>query len=76
MPLKYGCAGLALTLDVSQLRKKHTSELPCLLVVNLANDRRGDGGRAHDLSAEGKSHQKRQDDLDDEASAWIFNGTF
>ncbi|WWC63749.1 uncharacterized protein I303_106354 [Kwoniella dejecticola CBS 10117] len=33
----------------------------------------GDGERAHELSVQGKSHQKRQDELDDEASAWIFN---
>ncbi|WWC72848.1 uncharacterized protein I206_106812 [Kwoniella pini CBS 10737] len=33
----------------------------------------GDGERAHELSVQGKSHQKKQDDLDDEASSWIFN---
>lgn len=56
------------------LRKRHTSE-------HLGNDmfmelicRRGDGGKAHDLSQEGKTHQRRQDQLDDEASEWIFIG--
>lgn len=44
--------------------------LPC------TDDRHGDGEKAHDLSAEGKKHQKRKEDLDDEASAWIFNGTY
>lgn len=38
--------------------------------------RSGDGGKAHDLSAEGKKHQARQDQLDDEASSWIFVGTY
>ncbi|WRT69317.1 uncharacterized protein IL334_006301 [Kwoniella shivajii] len=33
----------------------------------------GDGARAHELSLQGKNHQKRQDYLDDEAGAWIFN---
>ncbi|WVR08847.1 hypothetical protein IAU60_005905 [Kwoniella sp. DSM 27419] len=33
----------------------------------------GDGARAHDLSVQGKEHQRRQDELDDEAGAWIFN---
>ncbi|KAK8844075.1 hypothetical protein IAR55_006869 [Kwoniella newhampshirensis] len=32
----------------------------------------GDGARAHELSVEGKSHQAKQDQLDDQASAWIF----
>ncbi|WVW79636.1 hypothetical protein I302_101605 [Kwoniella bestiolae CBS 10118] len=32
----------------------------------------GDGARAHELSQQGKSHQRKQDELDDEASAWIF----
>lgn len=36
--------------------------------------RHGDGGKAHDLSAEGKRHQAEQDRLDDQASDWIFNG--
>lgn len=36
--------------------------------------RSGDGGKAHDLSQEGKSHQQRQDQLDDQASEWIYNG--
>ncbi|WVQ74424.1 hypothetical protein IAR50_004025 [Cryptococcus sp. DSM 104548] len=33
----------------------------------------GDGAEAHNLSVQGKSHQKKQDDLDDQAAAWIFN---
>ncbi|WWC90957.1 uncharacterized protein L201_005895 [Kwoniella dendrophila CBS 6074] len=33
----------------------------------------GDGARAHELSQQGKSHQRKQDELDDEASSWIFN---
>ncbi|ORY28824.1 hypothetical protein BCR39DRAFT_559388 [Naematelia encephala] len=33
----------------------------------------GDGERAHELSMEGKQHQQRQDELDDQASQWIFN---
>ena len=37
--------------------------------------RHGDGGKAHDLSVEGKRHQADQDRLDDQASDWIFNGT-
>jgi hypothetical protein len=37
--------------------------------------RQGDGGKAHDLSTEGKRHQAEQDKLDDQASDWIFNGT-
>ncbi|BEJ18017.1 hypothetical protein CspHIS471_0702940 [Cutaneotrichosporon sp. HIS471] len=32
----------------------------------------GDGGRAHDLSQEGKRHQAKQDQLDDKAAEWIF----
>ncbi|KAI9637000.1 uncharacterized protein MKK02DRAFT_45710 [Dioszegia hungarica] len=32
----------------------------------------GNGAKAHDLSAEGKQHAARQDQLDDEASSWIF----
>ncbi|WVQ81194.1 hypothetical protein IAT38_003316 [Cryptococcus sp. DSM 104549] len=32
----------------------------------------GDGGKAHELSVEGKAHQKKQDELDDQASEWIF----
>ena len=42
---------------------------------DLPDDRQGDGGKAHDLSAEGKRHQAEQDRLDDQASDWIFNGT-
>jgi hypothetical protein len=34
----------------------------------------GDGGRAHDLSQEGKRHQAKQDQLDDKAAEWIFRG--
>jgi hypothetical protein len=37
--------------------------------------RNGDGERAHDLSVEGKEHQKKQDELDDQASSWIFSGS-
>ncbi|WWD21271.1 hypothetical protein CI109_105755 [Kwoniella shandongensis] len=33
----------------------------------------GDGARAHELSVEGKQHQAKQDQLDDQASAWIFD---
>ncbi|OCF32479.1 cytoplasmic protein [Kwoniella heveanensis BCC8398] len=33
----------------------------------------GDGARAHDLSVQGKEHQRKQDELDDQAGAWIFN---
>ncbi|WVO15416.1 hypothetical protein L204_103074 [Cryptococcus depauperatus] len=33
----------------------------------------GDGAKAHELSQEGKACQRNQDQLDDEASAWIFN---
>jgi len=36
--------------------------------------RSGDGGRAHELSVQGKSHQAKQDALDDKAAAWIFQG--
>ncbi|RSH94960.1 hypothetical protein EHS25_000045 [Saitozyma podzolica] len=35
--------------------------------------RSGYGGRAHDLSVQGKSHQQKQDQLDDQAADWIFN---
>lgn len=34
----------------------------------------GDGGRAKELSNEGKRHQAQQDRLDDQAAAWIFQG--
>ncbi|WVF65287.1 hypothetical protein IAT40_000011 [Kwoniella sp. CBS 6097] len=33
----------------------------------------GDGARAHDLSVQGKEHQRKQDELDDQAGAWIYN---
>jgi len=42
--------------------------------IKLTTDRSGDGGRAHDLSVEGKRHQAEQDRLDDQARDWIFNG--
>ncbi|GAA6049287.1 hypothetical protein JCM3770_005923 [Rhodotorula araucariae] len=32
----------------------------------------GDGGRAHDLSLEGKEHQRNKDRYNDDAAAWIF----
>ena len=34
----------------------------------------GDGGRAHDLSIEGKEHQRLKDQYNDQAANWIFNG--
>ncbi|GAA6004049.1 hypothetical protein JCM10207_006532 [Rhodosporidiobolus poonsookiae] len=33
----------------------------------------GDGGAAHDLSTEGKQHQREKDRLNAEAAEWIFN---
>jgi hypothetical protein len=33
----------------------------------------GDGGRAHDLSIEGKEHQRLKDQYNDQAASWIFN---
>ncbi|GAA5843134.1 hypothetical protein JCM9279_001871 [Rhodotorula babjevae] len=33
----------------------------------------GDGAAAHDLSAEGKEHQRNKDRYNDQAAAWIFN---
>ncbi|BGP50473.1 hypothetical protein JCM10450v2_006392 [Rhodotorula kratochvilovae] len=32
----------------------------------------GDGGAAHDLSLEGKEHQRNKDRYNDEAAAWIY----
>lgn len=40
----------------------------------LTQNRAGDGAKAHELSVQGKAHQRTQDQLDDQASAWIFNG--
>jgi hypothetical protein len=62
-------------IDVFNLHNRLTS-------VSCAHDddrdtpdnRHGDGGKAHDLSQEGKRHQAEQDRLDDQASEWIFNG--
>lgn len=34
----------------------------------------GDGGRAHDLSMEGKQHQREKDRLNAEAAEWIYRG--
>ena len=36
--------------------------------------RSGDGARAHELSMEGKTHAKKQDDIDEEAANWIYYG--
>ncbi|KDE04323.1 hypothetical protein MVLG_05204 [Microbotryum lychnidis-dioicae p1A1 Lamole] len=33
----------------------------------------GDGGRAHDLSVEGKEHQRLKEQYNDQAAQWIFN---
>ncbi|KAL7420964.1 hypothetical protein Q5752_003848 [Cryptotrichosporon argae] len=33
----------------------------------------GDGARAHELSVQGKQHQQRQDELDEQASQWIYS---
>ncbi|ORY89046.1 hypothetical protein BCR35DRAFT_288343 [Leucosporidium creatinivorum] len=33
----------------------------------------GDGGRAHDLSIEGKEHQRLKEQYNDQAAQWIFN---
>ena len=41
---------------------------------NVTNLRQGNGERAHELSQQGKAHAAKQDQLDDQASAWIFNG--
>lgn len=34
----------------------------------------GDGERAHELSMQGKEHQRKRDELNDQAAQWIFNG--
>lgn len=34
----------------------------------------GDGASAHDLSVQGKEHQRNKDRYNDQAAAWIFNG--
>lgn len=34
----------------------------------------GDGGRAHDLSMEGKEHQRKRDQYNDQAANWIYTG--
>lgn len=36
----------------------------------------GDGASAHDLSVQGKEHQRNKDRYNDQAAAWIFNGAF
>ena len=36
--------------------------------------RNGDRARAHELSEQGKAHERRHDELNNEASGWIFNG--
>lgn len=38
------------------------------------DNRSGDGARAHELSEQGKAHDRKQDQFDDEAALWIFNG--
>lgn len=37
--------------------------------------RSGDGARAKELSNQGKAHAAKQDQLDDQASEWIWVGT-
>jgi hypothetical protein len=74
-------SGLGSCVDASPRLKMHTSEwgsghnsaLNQIDVYQLTR-RSGDGARAHELSQQGKNHQKRQDELDDEAAGWIFNG--
>lgn len=60
-------------IGVLQVLNKLTSMSPPSFRYST-DDRHGDGGKAHDLSAEGKRHQAEQDRLDDQASDWIFNG--
>jgi hypothetical protein len=34
----------------------------------------GDGGRAKNLSSEGKDHQRKKDEFNMQAATWIFTG--
>lgn len=34
----------------------------------------GDGARAKNLSTEGREHQRRKEDFNNQAMEWIFNG--
>jgi len=63
-------------IDVSQdlNRPISTSASKRKVWRGILTTRHGDGGKAHDLSQEGKRHQADQDRLDDQASDWIFNG--
>jgi hypothetical protein len=54
-------------------RRQHANAPPRQRAIVLTR-RSGDGARAKDLSNQGKEHQRRQDELDDRASAWIFAG--
>lgn len=36
----------------------------------------GDGERAHQLSMQGKEHQRKRDELNDQAAQWIYNGQY
>ncbi|KAK6906350.1 hypothetical protein I203_100335 [Kwoniella mangroviensis CBS 8507] len=59
--------------DLRDRARKEGDEAHRCFAESQAAYQSGDGARAHELSVQGKSHQRRQDELDDEASAWIFN---
>ncbi|TYJ59060.1 hypothetical protein B9479_000049 [Cryptococcus floricola] len=59
--------------DLRNKARKEGDEAHKCFAASQAAYKSGDGAAAHNLSVQGKSHQKNQDDLDDQASAWIFN---
>lgn len=63
--------------DYTQLRNqaRHEGDLAhkCFADSQAAY-KSGNGARAKELSNQGKAHQAKQDQMDDQAAAWIFQG--
>lgn len=63
--------------DYTQLRNqaRHEGDLAhkCFADSQSAY-KSGNGARAKELSNQGKAHQAKQDQMDDQAAAWIFQG--
>ncbi|OXH30344.1 cytoplasmic protein [Cryptococcus neoformans] len=59
--------------DLRNKARKEGDEAHRCFAASQAAYQAGDGAKAHELSVQGKAHQRTQDQLDDQASAWIFN---